>query len=101
MIEVLFEGESQTARRMRFGQLWVQLQSFAARGLCLVQIVFPAVPVHVKKGGAIRDASVCTGVLWINHDSACKHLPGIVKSLAPKLMEELAAFQIIVIGLGV
>src|SRR2546430_4894058 len=80
---------------MSFGQLWIQLQSFAARSLRFVQIVLAAVPVHVKKRTAVRHAGIRTSVVGVNHDGAGEHLPGKVKTLAAKLMEELASSQVI------
>src|SRR2546427_12372256 len=86
---------------MSFGQLWIQLQSFAARSLRFVQIVLAAVPVHVKKRTAVRHAGIRTSVVGGNHDGAGEHLPGKVKTLAAKLMEERASSPGIVIRQGI
>ena len=86
---------------MSFGQFGIELQSLAARGLRFVQIVFVAVPIHVKKRAAIRHAGIGAGIVRINHDGAGEHLPRKIKSLAPELVEKLAPSQVIVICLGI
>ena len=77
----------------------VQLNGAAAGGDGLSQIVFTGFKPHVQERAAIRHAGIRARVPRIDGYGACKHLAGEFEALAPQLIKELPAAEVIIVSL--
>src|SRR5687768_18452917 len=101
LIELLAERYGYSPCDMRFGELRLQLERLLAGGVGLSEVRFACVEIRVKKGAAIRHARVRERVVGIDLDGTIEHLPRVLETFSSKLMEELSAAQVKVVGLKV
>src|SRR6202041_1019619 len=94
----LAERNRQSARDMSLRQIRVKQQSLLARIVGRLQVLLAGLPVHVEVGVAIGDSGEGARISRIEFDRPRKKLSRKIVAPPAKLIEELPAAQIEVIG---
>ena len=86
---------------MRLGRFRVQLERLATRSVRSPQSVLCRRVVHVEQGTAIGHAGVGQRVRRVHFDGALEHLAGVLETFLAVLVKELAAAQVVFVGVDV
>src|SRR5436309_1968133 len=97
----LAQGDGQSPSRMSLRQLGVQFEGLATRRVRLLQVGLRGIPVHVQEGATVGDPGMGERVARVDLDRSLEHPTRILNTSVPKLVEELAPAQVVVIGLHV
>src|SRR5215211_8354056 len=86
---------------MSFCKLRLELQSFLAGFVSLPKVEIPRIEIGIEKRARISHTCVGKRVVRIELYCLVEHLPGVLETPSPQLMDELPAAQIVVVGLNV
>src|SRR5262245_1130688 len=101
LVVLLTQRNRQSPRCVRLGLVGVQFQRLPAVSVGTFQVRLARIPIHVEERATIGSASVGEGELWIDLHGPLEHPAGELNAGSAKLMEELAASQVVLVGLDV
>ena len=83
----LAQRNREPARNVRFREIRLELESFAARQLCLAKVELAGIEVHVEQRAAVGHAGMRQRILGIDLDRLVEHLLRVLEALAAQLVE--------------